>query len=218
MKTILCYGDSNTWGYNPATGARYPLEARWVSVLARELGAGYTVIPEGLNGRTTVWPDPVEGEYKSGKSYLIPCLESHYPIDLVVLMLGTNDLKHRFGLSAWDIARCAGTLAEMILLSDFGPDEGPPELLLVAPPRTCVVGTEFEEPVLSAIEGMFEGANEKSADLGRYYRRVADEIGCAFLDASKVIVSSKVDGIHLDASELPKLGQAVAAAVREVLR
>ena len=209
MKTVLCYGDSNTWGYDPATEARYPLEARWVSVLARELGPDYLVIPEGLNGRTTVWPDPVEGEYKSGKTYLIPCLESHYPIDLVVLMLGTNDLKHRFGLSAWDIAHSAGTLVEMIRGSAFGPDGLGPDVLLLAPPPTCVKGTMFED--------MLAGSDEKSVDLGKYYRQVAEEYGCAFLDAGQAIVSSKLDGIHLDASELPKLGKAVAAAVRKIL-
>ena len=103
MKTVLCYGDSNTWGYDAATEGRYPYDKRWTTVLARELGSEYLVIPEGLNGRTTVWPDPVEGEYKSGKSTLLAILESHHPLDLVVLMLGTNDLKHRWGLSAWDI-------------------------------------------------------------------------------------------------------------------
>lgn len=209
MKTVLCYGDSNTWGYDPATEARYPLEARWVSVLARELGPGYLVIPEGLNGRTTVWPDPVEGEYKSGKTYLIPCLESHHPVDLVVLMLGTNDLKHRFGLSAWDIAHCAGTLVEMIRASTFGPDGLRPDVLLLAPPPTCVKGTTFED--------MFAGADEKSRDLGMQYRLVADEYGCDFLDTATVIASSKVDGIHFDASELTKLGKAAAAAVKKIL-
>ena len=209
MKTILCYGDSNTWGYNPATEGRYLLEERWVSVLAAALGEGFTVIPEGLNGRTTVWPDPVEGEYKSGKTYLVPCLESHHPIDLVVLMLGTNDLKHRFGLSAWDIARSAATLVEIILRSDFGPDGDAPEVLLMAPPPTCVGGTSFEE--------MFVGADDTSQDLGRFYRQMAQEIGCAFFDTANVIVSSKLDGIHFDVSELPKLGAAVAAQVRRIL-
>ncbi len=209
MKTVLCYGDSNTWGYNPATEARYPLEARWVSVLARELGPDYQVIPEGLNGRTTVWSDPVEGEYKSGKTYLTACLESHHPIDLVVLMLGTNDLKHRFGLSAWDIARSAGTLVEMIRGSAFGPDGLGPDVLLLAPPPTCVKSTVFED--------MFVGADVKSLDLGVQYRLAADEYDCDFLDTATVIASSKVDGIHFDAPELPKLGRAVAAAVRTIL-
>ena len=209
MKTILCYGDSNTWGYDPQTEDRYPLAQRWVSVLARDLGPGYQVIAEGLNGRTTVWPDPVEGEYKSGKSYLLPCLESHHPIDLVVLMLGTNDLKHRFGLSAWDIARAAGTLVEMIFATPWGPEGMPPQVLLLAPPATCVASTIFED--------MFAGADEKSLGLGRCYQQIAAEFCCEFLDTAAIIRSSPTDGIHFDASELPKLGAAVAAKVREVL-
>lgn len=209
MKTILCYGDSNTWGYSAATESRYPYEQRWTTVLARELGSGYLVVPEGLNGRTTVWVDPIEGEYKSGKSTLLAILESHHPIDLIVLMLGTNDLKHRWGLSTWDIARGVQTLVEMVQASAFGPDGQSPRVLLVAPPPTCVPGTCFED--------MFEGADEKSARFGHFYRLVADEFACSFLDAADFIVSSPVDGIHLEASELPKLGRAVAAKVREIL-
>ena len=209
MKTILCYGDSNTWGYNAATQARYPLEQRWVTLLAGDLGPAYLVIPEGLNGRTTVWPDPVKGKYKSGKSTLIPILESHHPLDLVVLMLGTNDLKHRFGLSAWDIACSAQTLVEMIQSSAFGPDGHAPRVLLVAPSPTRVPGTRFEET--------FAGGDEKSQRLAHYFSQVADELGCGFLDAGLYVASSKVDGIHLDASELPKLAAAVAGSVRELL-
>ncbi len=209
MKTVLCYGDSNTWGYDPSTEDRYPLATRWVSVLARELGPSYQVIPEGLNGRTTVWPDPVEGEYKSGKTYLLPCLESHHPIDLVVLMLGTNDLKHRFGLSAWDVARAAGTLVELIFATPWGPEGLPPQVLLLAPPPTCVAGTVFAD--------MFAGADEKSLSLGRCFEQIAAEFECAFLDTATVIASSKTDGIHLDAAALPILGRAVAAKVKEVL-
>ncbi len=209
MKTILCYGDSNTWGYDAATQGRFPPQTRWPAVLLRELGDGYAVIAEGLNGRTTVWPDPVEGEYKSGKSYLIPCLESHHPVDLVAILLGTNDLKHRFGLSAWDIARSAATLVQIVISSTFGPGGAPPEILLIAPPPTIVAGGPFAE--------MFVGADEKSRDLGRCYRAVAAELGCAFLDAGQVIVSTKLDGIHLDAGEQVKLGRAVAVEARRIL-
>ncbi len=96
MKTILCFGDSNTWGARPLTSlndiTRYGPDVRWGSVLRGTLGEGFWVVEEGLNGRTTVWPDPVEGEYKSGKSYLPACLESHAPLDLAAIMLGTNDL------------------------------------------------------------------------------------------------------------------------------
>jgi lysophospholipase L1-like esterase len=209
MKTVLCYGDSNTWGYDAATEGRYPYEKRWTTVLARELGSEHLVIPEGLNGRTTVWPDPVEGEYKSGKSTLIAILESHHPIDLVVLMLGTNDLKHRWGLPAWDIASGAQTLVEMIQASKFGPEGGSPQVLLVAPPPTCAAGTGFEE--------LFAGSDQTSQRLGHFYRQVAAEVGCGFLNAGDYIVSSPQDGIHLDATELPKLGRAVAGRVAEML-
>jgi lysophospholipase L1-like esterase len=99
MKTVICFGDSNTWGADPAGGPRYSMEQRWGSILRKELGSGYYIIEEGLCGRTTVWDDPIEG-YKSGKQYIIPCIDSHSPVDLVIILLGTNDLKKRFSLSS----------------------------------------------------------------------------------------------------------------------
>ena len=207
IKTILCYGDSNTWGWNPATQARYARDERWPGVLRRALGEGYLVIEEGLNGRTTVWDDPIEG-YKSGKEYLIPCLETHRPLDLVIIMLGTNDLKARFSLPACDIADGARVLVDIVLKSDAGPGGSAPQALLIAPPRLGRL-TDFAE--------MFEGARQKSRLFARHYRRVAGEAGCAFLDAGEVIVSSAIDGVHLDLSEHRKLGQAVAALVKQVL-
>lgn len=207
MKTILCYGDSNTWGWNPVTQERYSKDERWAGVLRGELGDGYGVIEEGLNGRTTVWDDPIEG-YKNGKSYLIPCLETHRPLDLVILMLGTNDLKMRFSLSAYDIASGAGVLVDVVQKSEAGPDGTAPQVLLLAPPPLGLL-TEFAE--------MFEGAVKKSKRFAEQYRRVAEEYGCAFLDTSQVIVSSDVDGVHLEPSEHLKLGEAVAAEVRRLL-
>ncbi len=204
MRTILCYGDSNTWGSDPETGERFPEEVRWPGVLRRELGEGYHVIEEGLPGRTTVWEDPIEGDYKDGRAYLTPCLESHRPIDLMTIMLGTNDLKERFGVSASDIAQGAASLAEMALRSGCGPEGGAPVVLLVAPPP---VGR------LTDMARMFEGSEEKSLEFSRHYRRFAEKCGCEFLDAAGVIVSSDVDGIHLDAVEHRKLGEAVAARI-----
>jgi hypothetical protein len=128
MRTVLCYGDSNTWGYEPATGNRFPEDVRWPGVLARELGNGFRVIEEALNGRTTVREDPVE-EYKNGKDYLRPCLESHRPLDLVIIALGVNDLKARFFASASDAADGAGVLVSIAQRSGVGPDEGSPNLL-----------------------------------------------------------------------------------------
>lgn len=207
MKTILCYGDSNTWGFNPATRERFSISERWTGVLLRELGPSFRVAEEGLNGRTTVWDDPIEG-YKNGKEYLIPCLETHRPIDLVVLMLGTNDLKKRFSVSAYDISQSVGVLIETILKSATGPALASPSVLLIAPP---VVGklTEYAE--------MFEDAQAKSVKFAKYYRQVAELYNCQFLDAAQVIVSSDQDGIHFEANEHEKLGKAVAAKVKEIL-
>jgi lysophospholipase L1-like esterase len=207
MKTILCYGDSNTWGYNPDIKERFAWNERWTGVLQHELGEDYHVIEEGCNGRTTVWDDPIEG-YKNGKEYLIPCLVSHKPLDLVIIMLGTNDLKKRFSLSAYDIANGAGVLVEIVQKSDAGPGERPPQVLLMAPPPIGKL-TEFAE--------MFEEAEARSRKFSVHYRRVAEEYGCKLLDTAEFIVSSDVDGIHLEVDAHRKLGQAVADKVRRML-
>jgi lysophospholipase L1-like esterase len=207
MKTILCYGDSNTRGYIPDTGERFSRDVRWTGVLRRELGDGYEIIEEGLNGRTTVWDDPIEG-YKNGKTYLIPCLDSHRPIDLVVMMLGTNELKKRFSLSAYDIAEGVRVLVDIVQKSEAGPDGGPPRLLLMAPPPVAKL-TDFAE--------MFEGAEAKSRRFAEHYRRIAEEQGCEFFDTSGVIISSDIDGVHFEAGEHQKLGKAVANLVIKIL-
>lgn len=207
MKGILCYGDSNTWGYNPLTQDRYGRDERWTGVLQNTLGSDYHIIEEGLNGRTTVWDDPIEGQ-KNGKTYLIPCLETHKPLDLVIIMLGTNDLKKRFSVSAYDIAHGAGVLVDIVNKSACGRMGEPPKVILLAPPPLGKL-TEFAE--------MFEGGTEKSEKFSQHYSAVAQEYGCAFFDASKVIRSSDVDGVHLEKKEHQALGKAVAEAVKKIL-
>lgn len=207
MKTVLCYGDSNTWGYDPTTADRFDRDTRWPGVLRQELGDGYLVIEEGLNGRTTVWEDPIEG-YKNGREYLVPCLESHKPLDLIVIMLGTNDLKKRFSLSAFDVAYSAGVLVDVVKRSEAGVGGGAPQVLLVCPPPVGKL-TEFAE--------MFEGSEEKSRRLPEWFARVAGEQGCRLLDAGEVVAASDLDGIHFEAPEHRKLGKAVAAAVKQIL-
>jgi len=207
MKRILCYGDSNTWGYNPVTQDRFEKHERWTGQLSQALGNGYDVIEEGLNGRTTVWDDPIEG-YKNGREYLIPCLETHKPLDLVIIFLGVNDLKKRFSLSAYDIAEGARALIQIIQKSATGMMNGAPVVLLLAPPP---VGK------LSAFAEMFEGAEAKSQKLAEHYSRVAAEMGCPFLNTSTIITSSDLDGIHLEQSEHANLGQAVAIKIKEII-
>ena len=125
-RTVLCFGDSNTWGFEPGTQARYPRDARWPGVLAAALGAGWHVVEAGLNGRTTVFDDPL-GD-KNGLRHLGPVLESAAPVDLVVVMLGTNDLKTRFGASAYEIAEGAGRIADAVRASAAGPAGGAPQV------------------------------------------------------------------------------------------
>jgi lysophospholipase L1-like esterase len=207
MPVIVAFGDSNTWGYDPATGGRYPRAERWPSVLQRELGAQFEVIAEGLNGRTTVHDDPTE-PYRSGADALPPCLMSHAPVDLVILALGCNDLKKRFSVSAFDIADGAARLIFLARAYGQGPDGHPPKILLVAPPPIAKLSDYAE---------MFEGGREKSVLLGQRYRDVAERDGVAFLDSGAVIRCSDLDGIHYAADQHDLLGRAVAKAVRGAL-
>jgi lysophospholipase L1-like esterase len=207
VTNVLCYGDSNTWGSTPGSGERYPRDVRWTGVLRSELGPGHHVIEEGLPGRTTVWDDPIEG-HKNGLTYLPPCLASHQPLDLVVLMLGTNDLKQRFSLSAFDIAQGAGVLARVVLSSAVGPGGRPPQLLLLAPPPLSTVSVYAE---------LFTGGREKSRGFAHRFAEVAEELGCDLLDTGTIIASSPIDGVHFEADDHRTLGRAVAARAKEIL-
>jgi lysophospholipase L1-like esterase len=132
MFEVLCCGDSNIWGADPATGGRFSRDDRWPGVLQKALGDEYHVIEEGLGGRTTVWEDPIEG-HKNGREYLIPCLVTHSPLDLVIILLGTNDLKKRFSVSAQDIAFGAGVLVDTVNKSGSGRNWKASKVLLLVP-------------------------------------------------------------------------------------
>jgi lysophospholipase L1-like esterase len=206
MKTIVCFGDSNTWGADPLQGSRFNRLQRWPGVLRNILGDQYWVIEEGLCGRTTISDDPAE-DFNCGKDYLIPCLQSHTPVDLVIIMLGTNDLKKRFSLSAGEIAKDAGILVDMVGKASYPYGYQNPQVLLIAPPPILEVG-QFKE--------MFEGGAATSLQFGAYYADTAAKSGCHFLDAGKIVRSSPVDGIHFDVREHAKLGTAVAEKVMEI--
>jgi len=206
MKTfqILCYGDSNTWGYVPVTGGRYSRTERWARVMAERLGPRFSVIEEGQSGRTTVWDDPLEGD-KNGLRYLPACLESHMPLDLVILMLGTNDLKARFSLTALDIALGAERLVQVILKSGCGVDGHAPAILLAAPPPI--------NPLDEVGAEMFHGGRQKSASLAQRYKAVAEKWGCGFLDVGARIEVDATDGIHYSEASHRTLGKAMAEQV-----
>jgi lysophospholipase L1-like esterase len=212
MRNILLFGDSNTWGAKPLRELtkieRYEFVERYGGVLQEELGNEYRIIEEGNPGRTTVWEDPIEG-YKSGKEYLIPCLVSHQPLDLVVIMLGTNDIKGRFSLSAFDVAQGAGVLVSMV--QSWIPSVGKsPEILLIAPPPIKEPATFFQS--------MFADGVEKSKHFAKEFKKVAAAYSCEIFYAADVIEASEVDGIHYEKSEHKKLGEVLAKRIRKILQ
>ncbi|HEY3335619.1 MAG TPA: SGNH/GDSL hydrolase family protein [Candidatus Limnocylindrales bacterium] len=208
MRTVVCYGDSNTHGADPVTHGRFPRDVRWPGVLASELGDAAAVIEEGLNGRTTLWDDPFV-DFRNGRAYLLPCLRSHQPVDVLVLMLGTNDLKSIFARAAHEIAAGVGALVDIALTSGTGPDDGAPAVLLVAPPR---LGETTDRSELWG----FGASRATSEQLPRLYRNVAEIKGVAFLDAAALVAGDPGDGVHLGVREHAILGRAVAGAVHEL--
>jgi lysophospholipase L1-like esterase len=206
MKTLLCYGDSNTHGSlpsaDPAVRKRLPPEQRWPGVVRKRLSEAWFVVEEGLGGRTTVHDDPIEGTHKNGLTGLPIALESHRPIDLVTLMLGTNDLKVRFSVSAADIARSIAVLIDFIRASTMNGAGGKaPGVLLIAPPAILEVGQQID---------MCTGGAAKSQRFGVLFGEVAKTYGIPFLDASTVVQPSPIDGVHFTAEAHAKLGNAVA--------
>jgi lysophospholipase L1-like esterase len=208
-RTVLVYGDSNSHGTKPMQSLlrqeRFGPTERWPGVMAAALGPGWRVIEEGLPGRTTVHPDPVSGLHKNGLAVLPAVLESHAPVDLVVLMLGTNDLKARFGLPPVEIAVGVEQLVRHIRQGVTGPGGAPPALLLVCPPAVTEAGCLAE---------IFAGGAAKAGRLAGYYAEVAERWGAGFVDAGVVIGPSPVDGVHLEAEAHAVLGAHIAAAVR----
>jgi lysophospholipase L1-like esterase len=189
-KRILCYGDSNTWGDTPdKITFRYPVNIRWTGQLQQKLGDGFEIVEEGLCGRTTTIDDPKE-EGRNGKVYLKPCLQTHNPLDLIILMLGTNDLKERFNLSTYQISKNIEELIIIIKNNGLTKDNKSPTILLISP---ILVNEHSNIPM----EGM-KGAGEKSKQFAKLYEQVAIEQKCQFVNLSQYVEPSKIDGCHLD--------------------
>ena len=213
MKTILCYGDSNTWGYNPDGSGRYPKHMRWTTVLQKELGESFDVISEGLNGRTTVWDDPVRGDYRNGKKYLLPCLHTHKPIDLVILFLGSNDLKPRYNVTSMEIAQSVEMLVDIVKKSETGPNMTSPEILVIIPPPILI---PEEVKQMDYLLPEYEKAVDKSRQFPQAFTSVLNG-KCHLFDSSKYIKTSEIDGMHLDPASHAILGRELAKYIKDFL-
>jgi lysophospholipase L1-like esterase len=207
-RVVVCFGDSNTHGSPPSAGVeavpRYGPDVRWPGVLAAALGSGWRVHEEGLPGRSTVHPDPIEGAHLSGLAALPMVLGTHSPIDRLVIMLGTNDLKARFSVGAADIAASVEVLVGTARAFCAGSGRLIPEMLVVSPAPISETGD---------VGGMWQGGADKSRRLGPLLRDVAARLGTGFLDAGEHVRVSAVDGVHLD----PDAHRALAAAVGAAL-
>ena len=210
-KRILCFGDSNTWGYNPIDGTRYDEQTRWPTRMQHILGNDYTVIEEGLNGRTCVYDDPVEGGYKSGAAYLPVCLMSHSPLDVVILMLGTNDTKCRFGMNAKTIGEAMMQLVRLTRLYGFDSDGKPPRIVIAAP-------APILDNLMQAGHGPCFGVQSigVSFDLTKEYERVAKLLRCDYFDAGDVAEVSPIDAVHLSPAGHKRLSEAMARKMKSL--
>jgi lysophospholipase L1-like esterase len=206
LVTLLCFGDSNTWGFNPASWERYPLDIRWPGVLQNELGKSYRVIEDGQNGRTAVESRVFAG-FNTSKTDLVSTLANYSPLDLVILMLGTNDLLMRSSVSPDDVGKGIDVLLDTIRHSGAGPVSSAPVVLLLAPPPIGSPTGKTET---------LESAVAQSHLFAERYASIAADFGCAFLNTGEIVRSSEIDGSHLDASEHKKLGLAVAKRVRMI--
>ncbi|GGG76581.1 hydrolase [Salipiger pallidus] len=207
MSVILCYGDSNTHGTMPMTIAgqslRHPRGQRWPDVMARLLGPDHEVMSEGLPGRTTVHDDVVEGGERNGIKVLPAILHSHKPIDLLIVMLGTNDLKPRYGVTAYEIARSV----ERIVLAAQA--EGVHRrTLVISPAPVRETGT---------LRDVFTGAESRQTGLERHLQDVAARHGAAFLEAGAHVCVSDGDGVHWEVPEHERFGAIMANTVRGIL-
>lgn len=214
------YGDSNTWGWTPVltgTSTRYPADVRWTGVLRAALGPNYEVIDGGLSARTTDIPDPtlpqISGAGLDGAAYLPAALATHLPLDLVVIMLGTNDTKTMFGRSPLRIALGMGKLIDIVAESKGGVGTGypAPKVLVVCPPPLGTVAPE-------ARAQRRVGGAEKSKALPVYYEAIAKAGGAGFLDVGTLTATDGVDGVHLTPAAHKAIGTGVAKKVKEILQ
>ncbi|MBQ1383668.1 MAG: hypothetical protein IIY73_07170 [Solobacterium sp.] len=218
MKTIVCFGDSNTWGYMPkkeepfVTAAnRFPWNVRWPGVLQEKLGPAYRIVEEGLNGRTTAFECPME-ENRSGLQEIGICLEIQTPVDLVIIMLGTNDTKFTINLPPYVIAHGIDRLIRKIKGAGFGPDGADPEILIAAPPH---LGETIEE-TWSCTE--FDRTSvAKDRELADYYKEAAARAGVHFVDTGALITADPADCVHMNEEGHARMADLVYGEIKSIL-
>jgi len=211
---ILAFGDSNTWGQVPGSdnALRYPSNIRWTGVLQSLLGENYEVIEEGLNGRTTNINSP-DKSGKNGKEYLLPCLESQMPIDIIILALGTNDLKIKYNRTPEEIVKGSEECLEICELESKDDNNNPSKIVMVSPE----IIEEMKRERFGKTEVDFEGAKDKSIKLAPLLKELAIKHNAIFIDTTKELLVSKIDGIHLEHDEHRKLAELIFKVIKQII-
>jgi len=210
MKTILAFGDSLTWGFIAGRWERHPHEVRWPNALAAALNGKARVIEEGHNGRTTVFDDPTCFDDRNGSRALPVLLSTHQPLDLVIIMLGTNDIKFANRCRAFDASMGVARLIEIVQKFSFLPAFKTPEILIMSPPALVPTDDEW-------FNDLWGHALEESKLFAKHYANVAKEGGVHFFDAGTVATADRTDGGHLDAANTKAIGTALAPVVKRIL-
>lgn len=213
MKSILCYGDSLTYGANPIPGApRHAFEDRWPSVLEAKFAGKVRCIAEGLGGRTTVHDDWYADADRNGARVLPTLLRSHAPLDMVIIMLGTNDLKPFLGRTAQEASNGVRRLVQIVRAQAAAERQNTPRIIVVSPPALC----DSEHPEMMSHFGG-QPAIDESKKFPRWYAQRADEEHVAFFDAATVASADPIDGVHLDPANTRAIGEGLAPLVAELL-
>ena len=223
-KRILCYGDSNTWGWVPSSMGkqRYDLSLRWPGLLQEKLGTDYEVIEEGLGGRTTMFDDPrPEFPERNALKTLPIILESHLPLDYVIIMLGTTDTKQMMNIDPEQIEEGLRSLVKAIKAFKVLEGTATPKILIIVPP--------IVDETVEFASKLFKGRTEKARSLIERYRRVSEEEGVLYLnpnDEAKVVVEAEVgaeaavvvvdkeEGVHMSAASHRRLSDMVCEVIK----
>lgn len=210
MKSILAFGDSLTWGFRAGEWTRHAYEDRWSNVLAAGLSGKARVVEEGHNGRTTVFDDPTCFDNRNGATALPTLLATHQPLDLVIIMLGTNDIKYANRCRAFDAAMGMTRLTEIVRKFSFLPSYATPQVLLMSPPALCKTGDEW-------FNDLWGHAIEESKLFAKHYADVAKAMNVQFFDAGSVAKTDPTDGGHMDAANTRAIGTALVPVVKGIL-
>lgn len=210
-RTIICFGDSNTWGYDGSTQGRFCHDERWTGFLSNILGDNYYIAEAAKRGRTINSKDSSIG-YSRGMDDIIPILKVYRPFSMLIIMLGTNDLNNHFNHNPQEIADDLNTMINKVntFIDEFTPDAKPP-ILIVSPSHitTDITHSEFAEFFAE------DEIIEKSTKLAPLFKQVAEKQHCLFLDAQAVAETSKWDGIHIAYDSQEPFAQAVAKIIQD---